>query len=318
MDLRGATGAPQVTVGLNAGTSCWLDKERLMAVKTKTGTRESKLIPWTGRLADLPWWALIILLLGALIVYFIIISPEYQRAFLFLVAGVKLTLAVSVISFGIALVFGLVLGLGRVSKNVVFYTLSSLYIELVRGIPILVLLIYFAWVVTPLSLQFLNWLGTALANVAVGPLVGLADRLASLKIQDVEMVVRAIVGLAFAYAAFEAEVFRAGIQSIQRGQMEAARSVGMSYFQGMRYIILPQAIRRVLPPLGNDFIGLLKDSSLISVLAVRELTHLGRLNRARTFETFETWNTVAFLYLILTLSLSVFVKFIERRMAYEE
>ena len=318
MELRGAAGAPQFTRDLILRTSGWLHKERLMAVTTKTETRESKLIPWTGKLAELPWWALIILLLGVVVVYFIWTSPAYQVAFFFLVEGVKLTLGVSLISFVLALILGLVLGLGRVSNNVVFYTISSVYVELVRGIPILVLLIYFAWVVTPLFLQFLHWLGPALANVAVGPLVGLAENMATLRIQDVAMVVRAIVGLAFAYAAFEAEVFRAGIQSIQRGQMEAARSVGMSYFQGMRYIILPQAIRRVLPPLGNDFIGLLKDSSLISVLAVRELTHLGRLNRARTFETFETWNTVAFLYLILTLSLSVFVKFIERRMAYEE
>jgi len=289
-----------------------------MAVTTKTEKRESKLIPWTGRLAELPWWALIILLLGVLIVYFVIVSPTYQDAFLFIVAGVRLTISVSLTSFVLALILGLVLGLGRVSKNVLFYTLSSVYVEVVRGIPILVLLFYFAFVVTPVALQFLNWLGTALANVGIGPLGGLADRLADLHIQDVSMTVRAIVGLAFAYAAFEAEVFRAGIQSIQRGQMEAARSLGMGYFQGMRYIILPQAIRRVLPPLGNDFIAMLKDSSLISVLAVRELTHLAKLNRARTFRTFETWNTVAFLYLVLTLSLSLFVKFIERRMAYEE
>jgi len=289
-----------------------------MAVTTKTEERESKLIPWTGRLGGLPWWALIILLLGALVVWFIIVSPSYQDAFFFLVAGVRLTLGISLISFGAALVLGLVLGLGRVSKNVVFYTISTVYVEVVRGIPVLVLLFYFAFVVTPLALQFLNWLGTALQNAGIGPLVGLAENLASLHIQDVEMVVRAVIGLAFAYAAFEAEVFRAGIQSIQRGQMEAARSLGMSYFQGMRYIILPQAIRRVLPPLGNDFIAMLKDSSLVSVLAVRELTHLAKLNRARTFRTFETWNTVAFLYLILTLSLSVFVKLIERRMAYEE
>jgi len=289
-----------------------------MAVTTKTEKRESKLIPWTGRLAELPWWALIILLLGVLIVYFVIVSPTYQDAFLFIVAGVRLTISVSLTSFVLALILGLVLGLGRVSKNVLFYTLSSVYVEVVRGIPILVLLFYFAFVVTPVALQFLNRLGTALANVGIGPLGGLADRLADLNIQDVSMTVRAIVGLAFAYAAFEAEVFRAGIQSIQRGQMEAARSLGMGYFQGMRYIILPQAIRRVLPPLGNDFIAMLKDSSLISVLAVRELTHLAKLNRARTFRTFETWNTVAFLYLVLTLSLSLFVKFIERRMAYEE
>ena len=289
-----------------------------MAVTTKTEERESKLIPWTGKLAELPWWALIILLLGLLIAFFIIVSPTYQDAFLFIFAGIRLTILVSLISFVLALILGLILGLGRVSKNVVFYTISSVYVEVVRGIPILVLLFYFAFVVTPMALQFLNWLGTALANVGIGPLVGLADRLAKLNIRDVEMTARAIAGLAMAYAAFEAEVFRAGIQSIQRGQMEAARSLGMSYFQGMRYIILPQAIRRVLPPLGNDFIAMLKDSSLISVLAVRELTHLAKLNRARTFRTFETWNTVAFLYLILTLSLSVFVKYIERRMAYEE
>jgi polar amino acid transport system permease protein len=290
-----------------------------MAVTTKTEERESKLLPWTGRLSEVPWWALIILLSGAFIVYFIIISPTYQDAFLFLVAGVRLTIGVSLISFFLALILGLVLGLGRVSKNVVFYTISSVYVELVRGIPILVLLIYFAYVVTPIALQVLNWLGAAmLQNLAIGPLVGLAENMADLSIQDVEMTIRAVIGLSFAYAAFEAEVFRAGIQSIQRGQMEAARSLGMSYFQGMRYIILPQAVRRVLPPLGNDFIAMLKDSSLISVLAVRELTHLGKLNRARTFRTFETWNTVAFLYLVLTLSLSLFVKFIERRMAYEE
>ena len=289
-----------------------------MAVTTKTEERESKLIPWTGKLAELPWWALIILLLGLLIAFFIIVSPTYQDAFLFIFAGIRLTILVSLISFFLALILGLILGLGRVSKNVVFYTISSVYVEVVRGIPILVLLFYFAFVVTPMALQFLNWLGTALANVGIGPLVELADRLAKLNIRDVEMTARAIAGLAMAYAAFEAEVFRAGIQSIQRGQMEAARSLGMSYFQGMRYIILPQAIRRVLPPLGNDFIAMLKDSSLISVLAVRELTHLAKLNRARTFRTFETWNTVAFLYLILTLSLSIFVKYIERRMAYEE
>jgi polar amino acid transport system permease protein len=289
-----------------------------MAVTTKTEKRESKLIPWTGRLSEVPWWALFIVLLGVLVVYSIIVSPTYQDAFRFLIAGVRLTVGVSLISFGLALILGLVLGLGRVSNNVVFYTISSVYVELVRGIPILVLLIYFAWVVTPLALVIVNRLGTALADVGIGPLVGLAENMATLGIKDVDMLVRAVVGLSFAYAAFEAEVFRAGIESIQRGQMEAARSVGMSYFQGMRYIILPQAIRRVLPPLGNDFIAMLKDSSLISVLAVRELTHLGKLNRARTFRTYETWNTVAFIYLILTLSLSVFVKFMERRMAYEE
>jgi len=277
------------------------------------------LIPWTAKLAQVPWWGLVILLMGVLIVYFMITSPTYQDAFFFLIAGVRLTILISLISFSFALVLGLIAGLGRVSKNILFYTISTVYVEVVRGIPILVLLIYFAYVVTPLGLQFLHWVGNVvLQHLAVGPLVGLAQSLVELKIQDVEMTVRAIAGLAFCYGAFEAEVFRAGIQSIARGQMEAARSLGMSYFQAMRYIILPQAIRRVLPPLGNDFIAMLKDSSLVSVLAVRELTQLGKLNRARTFRTFETWNTVTFLYLAMTLTLSLLVKLMERRMSFEE
>ena len=290
-----------------------------MATTSEIERPQPKLIPWTRKLTQVPWWGLIILLMGALIVYFLFTSATYQDAFFFLRAGVRLTILVSLISFGLSLILGLIAGLGRVSKNVVYYTISSLYVEVVRGIPLLVLLIYFAYVVTPLTLQFLNWLGTAmLQNLTIGPLMGLAHFLADINIQDVDMMARAIAGLAFAYGAFEAEVFRAGIESIERGQMEAARSLGMSYFQAMRYIILPQAIRRVLPPFGNDFIAMLKDSSLISVLAVRELTHLGKLNRARTFRTYETWNTVAFLYLIMTLSLSLLVKFMERRMSFEE
>lgn len=290
-----------------------------MAITSEVERSQPKLIPWTKKLTQLPWWALIILLAGVLIVYFLFTSPTYQDAFSFLRAGVRLTILVSLIAFGLSLILGLIAGLGRVSKNVVSYTISSFYVEVIRGIPLLVLLIYFAYVVTPLALQFLNWLGTAmLQNLTIGPLMGLAHSLADLNIQSVDMLARAIAGLAFAYGAFEAEVFRAGIESIERGQMEAARSLGMSYFQAMRYIILPQAIRRVLPPFGNDFIAMLKDSSLISVLAVRELTQLGKLNRARTFRTYETWNTVAFLYLIMTLSLSLLVKFMERRMAFEE
>ena len=100
--------------------------------------------------------------------------------------------------------------------------------------------------------------------------------------------------------------------------MEAARSLGMSYAQAMRYIILPQAIRRILPPLGNDFIALLKDSSLVSAISVSELTMLGRQNVARTFKSFETWNMVALLYLIMTFALSFLIRQLERRMSIEQ
>jgi polar amino acid transport system permease protein len=125
----------------------------------------------------------------------------------------------------------------------------------------------------------------------------------------------AVLGLGFGYGAYLAEVFRAGIQSIHFGQMEAARSLGMSYFQAMRTVILPQAIRVVLPPLGNDFIAMLKDSSLISVVALPEILQQGRLWVSRTFRAFEGYNTVAMFYLVLTLLLSLLVRFIEHRAA---
>ena len=158
---------------------------------------------------------------------------------------------------------------------------------MVRGIPLLVILLYAGFVISP-------WLRD---NTPLN----LSDEW------------EAIIGLSFGYGAFIAEIFRAGIQSISRGQMEAARSLGMSYPQSMRYVILPQAVRVVLPPLGNDFISMLKDSALISVLALPDLLQLGRLYVSRTFRAFEGYNTVAILYLLMTLFLSMLVRIIERR-----
>ncbi len=290
-----------------------------MAVPRELERARPKLIPWTERLQGVSWWGLILILMGVIIIYLISTSPTYQDAFAFLITGVKFTILITVTSFLISLVLGLAAGWARVSKNTLAYTIATLYVEVVRGIPLLVQLIYVAFVLVPIGVQILNGLGGLIIQyIAWIPLVNLALFLKGVNIQNVEMSTRAIVGLAFGYGAYEAEVFRAGIESIAKGQMEAARSLGMSYFQSMRYIILPQAIRRVLPPLGNDFIAMLKDSSLCSALAVRELTQLGKLNRARTFRTFETWNTVTFIYLVMTLCLSMLVKFMERRMAFEE
>ena len=150
------------------------------------------------------------------------------------------------------------------------------------------------------------------------PLSNFFESMASFSIRDVTQEGRAIIALGIGYGAFEAEVFRAGIQSIHKGQMEAAKSLGMTYFQSMRFIILPQAIRRVLPPLGNDFIACLKDSSLVSVVAVNELTQMGRLRTATTFRAMETYNVVAFLYLSMTLLLSFLVRWLENKMKIEE
>lgn len=169
------------------------------------------------------------------------------------------------------------------------YTLSTLYVEIVRGVPMLVIILYMGFAVTP-----------ALRTATDGTL-------------DLRGLPAAVIGLAFGYGAYLAEVFRAGIESIPRGQMEAARSVGMNYFQAMRFVILPQAVRMILPPLGNDFIAMLKDSSLISVIALPEVLQQGRLWVSRNFRAFEGYNSVMLVYLVMTLLLSLLVRSIERR-----
>jgi His/Glu/Gln/Arg/opine family amino acid ABC transporter permease subunit len=192
---------------------------------------------------------------------------------------------ISVVAYAIALIIGLIAGLGRVSRNKVLYTLATVYVELVRGIPLLVIILYSQFVLAPL-------LGTQ-RNPAIS----------------------GIIGLAFGYGAYLAEVYRAGIESIERGQMEAGRSLGLSYRQTMRLIVLPQAIRRVIPPLANDFIAMVKDSSLVSAIGVNELTNLARIDGSRTFDYLRALTAAALLYLILTLLLSLCVRLIERRMS---
>ena len=272
-------------------------------------------IPWTTRLKQLPWWFLILLLLGVALVYAIISIPNYNDAYLFISPGLDITIFVSVFAFAIALIIGLVVGLGRVSSNPIAYNLATFYVEVVRGIPMIVIIIYVAYVLVPMVVSAANGLGALILRTSwLSFLSGLGNRMVLMDITNVNMLARAIAGLSFGYGAYEAEIFRAGIQSIERGQIEAARSLGMTYFQAMRYVVLPQAIRVVLPPLGNDVIAMIKDSSLISVLAVRDLTQLGKLNRSRTFRTFETWNTVAYLYLSMTILGSMVVKWLEREM----
>ena len=163
-----------------------------------------------------------------------------------------------------------------------FRGLAAVYIDVIRGIPLLlqIFIVYYGVAILGLKMNIF-WAG--------------------------------VLALTICYAAYEAEIFRAGIESIHKGQMEAARSLGMSYFQAMRHIILPQAFRVVLPPLGNDFMAMLKDSSLISVIALPEILQQGRLWVSRTFRAFEGYNTVALFYLVMTLLLSLLVRLIERR-----
>lgn len=245
-----------------------------------------RLLPFdTGRV---PWWILVLAIGGVLAVVRIAGSPVYLETLAFLRTGVTVTLLLTVTSYSFALVAGLVAALMRISRNPLFNTPATIYIEVARGVPLLVLLLYIAFVLTP-------WLADLTRQVWLR-----------------NDIVRAVLGLGLGYGAYLAEVYRAGIESIPKGQMEAARSVGMSYVQAMRYVILPQALRVVLPPLGNDFVALLKDSSLAMVIAVTELTYTGTLLNARTFRSFETYNMVALLYLIMTLVGSAGVRLLER------
>jgi len=276
-------------------------------------------VPPRRSIAQYPWWAFILVLSGLIVVLLILANGNYRETFIFLIAGVAITLRITLIAFPIATVIGLFVGLARLSKNPILQTISTLYIEVVRGIPLVVLILLVAFGLVPIGVNLINQIGEwGLRLTPTGFLANLCTGMQQFNIRSISLELRAIIALAIGYGAFEAEVFRAGIQSIGKGQMEAARSLGMSYIQAMRLIILPQAIRRILPPLGNDFIALLKDSSLATVLAVNELTQLTRIRRSSTFRVMEAFNVAAFLYLSMTLLLSAFVRILERRMKIAE
>jgi polar amino acid transport system permease protein len=286
---------------------------------TQENPRRSRILPKGFDASRFPWWALILVALGFFLTYQILLSPNYRETFEFLLTGVIATLRMTMIAFPIATVLGLITGIGRTSKNIFFYNIATLYVETIRGIPLIVIILYFAFGFVPVGIQIANQIGVwGLEWAPQGFIYNFFIGLSTYSIRNISMELRAIIALSVGYGAFEAEVFRSGIQSIGKGQIEAARSLGMSYVQSLRYIILPQAVRRVLPPLGNDFIALLKDTSLATVIAVPELTQMGRIRRASTFRYLETFNVVAYLYLAMTLMLSAGVKALERYLKYEE
>lgn len=289
-----------------------------MAIKIIAPSIPSRTLNWNGicsRLRDYPWWLVGILFLVLGTFYLILTQSTFSEAFAFIKAGLSVTLSTTFSAFGIALIIGLLAGLGRISGNVFIRNIATLYIELVRGIPMLVLIFVIAIVAVPALVTGLNALGATLAE---NGLPSLAALFSGIENKEVPMTARAVTALAATYGAFLAEIFRAGIQSIGKGQMEAARSQGMSYVQAMRYVILPQAVRNVLPALGNDFISMLKDSSLVSVLAVRDITQVTRLYTGQTFRYQEAFTTLAILYLTMTVILSLLVKIIEGKLRRNE
>jgi len=203
-----------------------------------------------------------------------------------LMMGFVLTLKISIVSTIFGIIIGIVVGIARLSKEPVTRGISLAYVELIRNTPLLVQIFIIYFFVGSLLRLSAFVAGTAALSIFAGAYVG--------------------------------EIVRAGIQSIHKGQMEASRSLGMSYTQAMRHIVLPQALKRIIPPLAGQFISLIKDSSLVSVIALADLMFQGQQAVARTYYTFEIYFTVAFLYLVMTFSLSMATQYIERRLAISD
>ena len=271
-------------------------------------TYRSRLLPITDRLSRLPYWLLVALLLAVIMIWVVVSNPDYRVIFDAVRQGVWTTIYVSVISYVFAILVGLVLALMRVYRSRLTQEVSSLFVEVVRGIPMLVLLYFISFVGAPALVDLINWLGRPLINAGV---------MAELSIRQVDFTARAILALSIGYGAFVSEIFRAGIESIEKEQREAAQVAGATYRQTMRYILLPQAVRNILPALGNELIAILKDSALVSVLGVQDITQLGKVYSASTFRFFETYSIVALLYLVMTLGLAMLVRWLERRMLLE-
>ncbi len=280
-----------------------------MAVQTLSAPRRRSGL--ADRLAALPYWLLATILLGIILFWNILSNSDYNTIFQAVSKGVGVTVYVCLVSFAGALIIGLVVGMARLSSSRFVIEVSSFYVEILRGVPMLVLLYYVAFVGAPGLVDLINWAGDGLVRLGV---TGMGAAWADFSVRDLDFTTRAMIALVVGYSAFISEIFRAGIESIERGQTEAARSMGMNYWQTMRFIILPQAVRRVLPPLGNDFIAMLKDSALVSVLGVQDITQMGKLYASSTFRFFETYNVVAFLYLAMTVALSLVVRYMEKRM----
>jgi len=277
------------------------------------------------RLARAPWWLLLMALLVILFVLAVNDRHPYPVIWRAVKQGIWTTIWVSIVAYTTAVILGLFIALLRRSNNVVVYQLSTFYVEGVRGIPTLVLVYYMALAAIPQLIalgndlgEWLTWLRITitLSDSASFDLTfqGIGSRLVAFDTRQFPNTYRAIIGLAISYSAFLSEIFRAGIDSIGKGQREAASSLGMTRRQTMRLIVLPQAIRVVIPPLANDFIAMLKESSLVSILGVQDITRQGQTYAASTFTFFQAYNVVALTYLVLTLSLSMAVKLLEMRL----
>jgi len=205
----------------------------------------------------------------------------FGRIIKFLLPAVPMTLAITFSSFLSAIVLGLLVALIRTSHIVLFQKIARIYVDVIRGVPLLVQIffIYFG----------------------IGKILNLSQFPAG------------VIAISICYSAYLSEIFRAGIEAIPKGQFDASKSLGMNAIQTMRYVILPQAFRIVIPPISNEFIACLKDSSLVSIIGLRELTRAGREFYSQYFVDFETWFIVGFIYFVMVMVISKFIFYIEKK-----
>jgi polar amino acid transport system permease protein len=204
----------------------------------------------------------------------------YWDIFKYLIPAVPWTLLITVSSFALALILGLAVGLARISRSKILSNLAAAYINVIRGVPLLVQIFFIYF--------------------------GLG------KILSLDRFTAGVAAVGICYSGYLAEIFRSGIEAISHGQHEAALSLGMTRFQTLRHVVIPQSLRIIIPPTANEFIASLKDSSLVSIIGMRELTRAGREYYAQYFTDFQTWFLVGLLYLIMTLTLSRVVKYLEK------
>lgn len=276
-----------------------------------------------SRLYSLPYWFIFLVIVGILLAISIITDEIYARIFDQLKAGVLMTLFVSIASYAGALLLAIAVGIIRSNPpsapqtsetvwktavrafRILIYNLCTIYVSVMRGIPVLIVLLVTAFIVVPALRGFIN------DTVVVGFRGFINDPDIPDLVWRGSSAPSAIMALAITYGAYMSETIRAGIQSIPKGQFEAAYSVGMTYWQTMRLIVLPQAFRNVLPPLGNDFVAMIKDSSLLAFLGVRDITQIAKTSSGRSFRYIETYSVVAFIYLTLVIMASTMVNLLE-------
>ena len=261
--------------------------------------------PIRARSRDFPWWLAAAAAAAIAAAIAIAASDLYAQVFATVAKGIGVTIFVTVVAFALASALGLGIALMGLSGSAWLSQTARFYVEIIRGVPILVLLFWIAFAGAPAFVA--GW------NALTGPLQD-AGLIGALQVRDVSLLWRAIIALTIGYSAFISEVFRAGIQAVDPGQIEAAKALGLSRYRRFRHIIMPQAIRTILPPLGNDFVAMVKDSSLVSVLGVADITQMGKIYAAGSFRFFETYSIVAYIYLILTVGLSLALRALENRL----